>query len=114
MQELHQHISIDGLIHQNGHLIDPSDMHEVIPEEMNDVLLKDHPISAARDDSWYESSYNEDVAESHARAAARAQKENGSNVKKELINKFDGLIHAANGDLLDPSDHHIVKITENE
>ena len=85
-------------------------MHEVLPEEQNDLQIKDHPISSARDDSWYEQAYIDDVAESHYAAAARAQREAAKKVKGDVINKFDGLIHAPNGDLLDPIDHHIVKI----
>ena len=33
---------------------------------------------------------------------------------KEIINKWDGLIHAKNGDLIDPADHHVVHVEESE
>jgi len=35
-------------------------------------------------------------------------------VKKPEINKFDGLIHEANGDILDPSDGHKIKYEDND
>ena len=47
-------------------------------------------------------------------AAVRAQKAADAKVKKDVINKFDGLIHAPNGDLIDPMDHHVVHITDSE
>ena len=64
-QGLFEKVGIDGLIHKDGKEYDPNDMHEVIPEEQNDLLIRDHPISGARDDTWYESAYLEQVADEH-------------------------------------------------
>ena len=32
--------------------------------------------------------------------------------KAEVVNKFDGLIHKANGQLIDPIDHHVVSVED--
>lgn len=50
-------------------------MREVLPEETEDVYLRDHedhPISAAKDDAWFEEAYLDQVGEEHQRAAMKA------------------------------------------
>ena len=55
-KEQASHVAIDGLIHKNGKIFDPTDMHEVSRElsDVTDVQTQDHPISEARDDQQFE------------------------------------------------------------
>jgi len=88
----------DGLIHtDSGRLFDPVDGHEIGGESSN-VQLQDHPMSSSKDDRYFEDSYQKDQlkekTDNHAKVLS--QKE------WSQVNKFDGLIHAKNGKIIDP------------
>ena len=51
-------------------------------------------MSTSRDDGWFEQAYREDVAEKDLARSEKARKSLIKKEKPEIINKFDGLIHA--------------------
>ena len=113
-KEQASHIAIDGLIHKNGKIFDPIDMHEVSREisDVTDVQTQDHPISDARDDMQFEQSVLRDqAAEDFRESRAQAQKKVAASKKKAPINKFDGLIHSQ-GKTYDPNTGEEVSMAE--
>ena len=69
-------------------------------------------MSDAKDDRWYDLAVTEEEEqETKQRALNMAQAEAAKKVKQSAhVNKFDGLIHKDNGDLIDPIDGHKVII----
>lgn len=69
-------------------------------------------MSDAKDDRWYDQAViEEEEQETKQRALNMAQAEKAKKVKEmQHVNKFDGLIHKDNGDLIDPIDGHKVII----
>lgn len=88
----------DGLIHTDtGRLFDPVDGHEIGGESV-DLQLEDHPMSESKDDRYFEESFQKDVAREKAEQHTKVL----SQKEWSQVNKFDGLIHAKNGKLIDP------------
>jgi len=98
----------DGLIHtDSGRLFDPIDGHE-IGVDTTDLQLHDNPMSDSKDDRYFEESFQRDQARELAE-----QKHHKVLSQKEWsqVNKFDGLIHAKDGKLIDPENGNEVEPT---
>lgn len=69
-------------------------------------------MSDAKDDRWYDNAViEEEEQDAKQRSLNMAQSEAAKKVKAmQHVNKFDGLIHQDNGDLIDPVDGHKVII----
>jgi hypothetical protein len=69
-------------------------------------------MSDAKDDRWYDQAVIDEEAEvAKQNSIMMAQAEAAKKAKiSQHINRFDGLIHKDNGDLIDPVDGHKVII----